>query len=131
MATAKRWFAAFWKGPTELAAQTTFPFVYRDGDLCPGGQAKSAALLSKALGCLMQEDVLRDDVKLDPSPKWTLLTPKTLPAWANRWSNKAPAGAVPVSVYLTSGGSATELIIFTTDKGVPEVWRKGWLGLKK
>jgi len=112
-----------------LAGRTSFPFALRDtgteGD-CKKGMAPSEEAFAAAVACLVSDDLVVEDLRANPEPLTKILTAKTLPGWARKWTKEIHQGVTPVSVYIPGNGNTFEFVLLVAGDQIQGLWKNAW-----
>jgi hypothetical protein len=90
---------------------------------CTSGSAETPDQLGKLLGCLVNDDLLSEELQAIPEPETRQLGIRDIPAWGRRWRKHVSTGRSAVLIYVPGNGVTYFFIIVVESTGVREIWK--------
>lgn len=109
-----------------LQGITLIPFQLKDTGAaasCVSGSAATQEELANTVSCLLNDDLLREELRAIPEPEMATIPGHELPAWARKFRAGRGKGRTLVSVYIPGGGVTYYFIVVVESGAVRELWK--------
>jgi hypothetical protein len=112
-----------------LVKLTRFQFALRDTGAegtCKSTTIDAAEKFPGTIACLVDDKLILEDLRDHPELLTKVLSKKTLPKWARKWSKELRQEMTPVTIQIPGNGSSYEFILLVVEKQIQGLWKNAW-----
>lgn len=109
-----------------LSQLSAYPFEFRDTGTevaCEGSTSRDAAQLQDQLRCLVQDDLLREELRDHPQLAFDQVSAKSMPKWGRRWRRELPPGSTTMAVEIRGNGINFHFVVVVVDRKLRALWK--------